>query len=242
MVSGFFNSHVEFARHYLAEIRRDETCVVFVQDEQMLEILDIKSDGEQTWDYACFPNEDLLNKYAGLGGRNGFRFYSIPRHYPENEAGREALILTMSDQIERIEDLTSELPEMTFHIAANTLVSDKLNRLGERENVNIYPCVSREKLDELWNRCDFYLDVNHWREIYDAVNVAHQNNLLIVGFENTMHHPELLVKGCKFLERDYKKMVLVIKYVMRSPELMQKLLLVQQRKKKAIWKEILKEE
>lgn len=54
--------------------------------------------------------------------------------------------------------------------------------------------------------------------------------------------PELLVKGCKFLEQDYKKMVLVIKYVMKSPELMQKLLLVQQRKKKAIWKEILKEE
>ncbi len=146
------------------------------------------------------------------------------------------------DQIERIEDLTSELPEMTFHIAANTSVSDKLNQLGERENVNIYPCVSREKLDELWNRCDFYLDVNHWREIYDAVNVAHQNNLLVMGFENTMHHPELLVKGCKFLTQDYKKMVLVIKYVMKSPELMQKLLLVQQRKKKAIWKEILKEE
>ena len=242
MVRGFFNSHAEFARHYLEEIRQNEKCVLFVQDEKMLETLDIKPDGEQAWDYACFPNEDLLNKYAGLGGRNGFRFYSIPRHYPENKAGREALILTMSDQIERIEDLTSELSEMTFHIAANTLVSDKLNRLGERENVNIYPCVSREKLDELWNRCDFYLDVNHWREIYDAVNVAHQNNLLIMGFENTLHHPELLVKGCKFLTQDYKKMVLVIKYVMRSPELMQKLLLVQQRKKKAIWKEILKEE
>ena len=38
-----------------------------------------------------------------------------------------------------------EQPEMTFHIAANTLVSDKLNQLGERENVNIYSCVSLEK-------------------------------------------------------------------------------------------------
>jgi hypothetical protein len=241
MTKAFFNSRAEFARHYLAEIRRDETCVIFIQDEKMLESLDIKADEEQAWDYACFSNEDLLNKYAELGGKNGFRFYSIPEHYPENRAGREALILTMSDQIERIEDLVRELPEMTFHIAANTLVSDKLNQLGERENVNIYPCVSREKLDELWNRCDFYLDINHWREIHDGVNAAHQNNLLILGFENTLHHPELLVKGCKFLAQDYKKMVLVIRYVMRSPELMQKLLLVQQRKKKAIWKEILKE-
>lgn len=240
VVKAFFNSRKEFLEYYVEEVSRNEKRAIFVQDEKMLEALDIKSDSEQAWNYALFSNGDLLNKYISLGGKNGIRFYAIPENYPENKARSEALILTMSDQIERIEDLTQELPEMTFHIAANTLVSDKLNRLGEKENVNIYPCVSQEKLKELWDKCDFYLDINHWREIYDAVNVAHQNNLLIMGFENTLHHGELLVKGCKFSRQDYKKMVLVIKYVMKSPELMQKLLLVQQRKKKAIWKELLK--
>lgn len=240
MVKAFFNSRKEFLEHYVEEVSRNEKRAIFVQDKKMLENLDIKPNKEQTWDYALFPNEELLNKYINLGGKNGIRIYAIPQHYPENRARGEVLILTMSDQIERIEELTQELPEITFHIAASTLVSDKLNKLGERENVNIYPCVSQEKLKELWDKCDFYLDINHWREIHDAVNVAHQKNLLIMGFENTLHHGELLVKGCKFSSQDYKKMVLVIKYVMKSPELMQKLLLVQQRKKKVIWKEFLK--
>ena len=164
------------------------------------------------------------------------------RSYPQNETKAEALILTASDQIEKIKELVYELPSMTFHIAAHTLMSDKLNKLGELESVNLYPCVSREMLDTLWDRCDFYLDINHRYEIYDAVNAAHQNNLLIMGFENTVHHKELLVNGCIYPEQEYKKMVLVIEYVLKSPVLMQKLLLAQQIKKIEIWKAVLKSE
>lgn len=239
MVKAFFQSRAEFIKHYVAEVSQNEKRMIFVQDEKMLESLHLESK-EQIWHCACFPNEGLLNKYADLGGKNGFRFYAIPENYPQNETKGEALILTASDQIERIDELVYELSDVTFHIAAHTLMSDRLNKLGERENVNIYPCVSQEMLNELWNRCDFYFDINHWNEIYDAVNVAHQNNLLIMGFENTLHHRELLVKGCIYPEQEYKKMVLVIKYIMKNPVFMKKLLLVQQIKKKEIWKEVLK--
>lgn len=239
-VIGFFDSRTEFIEHYVAEVSRNEKKMIFVQGEKMLEALHIRPEEEQNWDFACFPNERLLNKYIELGGKNGFQFYAIPEHYPQNETKAEALILTASDQIEKIEELIYELPNMTFHIAAHTLMSDKLNKLGEQENVNLYPCVSREMLDTLWSRCDFYLDINHWYEIYDAVNTAHQNNLLIMGFENTVHYRELLVNGCIYQEQEYKKMVLVIEYVLKSPVLMQKLLLAQQIKKIAIWKTLLK--
>lgn len=236
-VKAFFNSHEEFIEHYIEELAGDEKRVLFVQDESMLKSLAAQEGGKRLWEYALFSDDDLLSQYITAGGRNGFRFYAIPQHYPENKIYGEALILTRSDQIEKIDELTRELPEMIFHIAANTLVSDKLNKLGERENVNIYPCVSRDTLNTLWERCDFYLDINHWREIFDAVNMAHQNNLLIMGFENTMHHGELLVKVCKFSSEDYKKMVSVIKYVIKTPGLMRKMLFVQQRKKREIWSE-----
>ena len=63
-----------------------------------------------------------------------------------------------------------------------------------------------------------------------------------MGFENTVHHKELLVNGCIYPEQEYKKMVLVIEYVLKSPVLMQKLLLAQQIKKIEIWKAVLKSE
>lgn len=240
MVKVFFNSRAEFLKHFIMEEAAEEALIFFVQDDKMLESLSIKSDEEQAWKYVLFPNDDLLDKYTNMGGKNGIRFYEIPEHYPENRAKGEALILTNSDQVEKLEELAQELPDVTFHIAANTLVSDKLKEIGEQENVNIYPCVSQEVLDKLWDRCDFYLDINHWNEIRDAVNVAHQKNLLIMGFENTLHHKELLVEGCIYQAQEYKKMVWVIKYILKSPELMQKLLSVQQRKKEEIWKAFLK--
>lgn len=239
-VKAFFNSYKEFIGYYMEEVSINKKKILFVQDEKMLDCLSINTDKVWIWDSVWFTNDDLLNKYRNLGGKNGIRVYEIPEYYPENKARGEVLVLTGSDQIERIEELTKELSNVIFHIAAHTQMSNKLYKLEEQGNVKLYPCVSLETLNDLWAVCDFYLDINHRYEIHDAVNVAHQKNLLIMGFENTLHHKELLVKGCIYPSQEYKKMVLVIKYVMKSPELMQKLLLVQQKKKKEIWKKNLK--
>ena len=80
------------------------------------------------------------------------------------------------DKIEKIEELTQELPEVTFHIGANTMMSDTLMNLEKRGNVKLYPGLSQNTLNELWEKCDFYLDINLYGEIRDAVNVAQQNN------------------------------------------------------------------
>lgn len=233
-VKALFQSHDAFLKNFMAELASKEECVLFLQNEKELESLDLNSE-KHMWDYVLLPDDGLLHQYTSMGGQNGFRFYAIPEFYPENDVRPEALILTMSDQIEKIQEITRELPGVTFHVAANTLVSEKLEKLGEQENVNIYPCVSQDTLKSLWEKCSFYLDINHRREIHDAVNTAHQNNLLIMGFENTLHHRELLLKGCIFSEGDYEKMVYVIDYVIKNPMLMQKLRLVQQKKKVEIW-------
>lgn len=90
-------------------------------------------------------------------------------------------------------------------------------------------------MDELWKKCDFYLDINLYGEIRDAVNVAQQKNLLVMGFDDTVHHPELLAKECVYPAQEYRKMVSAIKYILKSPESIHKLLTVQQGKRKEIY-------
>ncbi len=177
-----------------------------------------------------------MDKYIHMGGENGYRFCAIPESYPVNQAKGEALILTASDRIEGVEELIQALPEMIFHIAANTQVSDKINRLGEQSNVKIYPQVSPQELEQLWGKCDFYLDINHYREIYDAVNMAHWHNLLIMGFENTVHNKKVLVERLIFPEQGSRGMIVKIRETLNNPDIMEELLVEQQNNKFEIWK------
>ena len=114
---------------------------------------------------------------------------------PEDKFGaKEALILTGTDQVESVEELIRTFPEIQFHIAANTLMSDKLMRLESYTNVLLYPCVSEIKRIDLLEKCSLYLDINHWGEIYDAVPMASLYSLIILGFDTTVHHKELILE------------------------------------------------
>ncbi len=213
-VKFFFNSYHRFVEFYLGKIEGE--IILFVQGAEQRELLGLERNGKSAWKSVLFAGRELWENYVKAGGKNGYRFYAIPERYPENHAGGNAMILTASDQIEKLEELAQELPEVIFHVAAHTQVSDKLYKLAERENVKVYPCISGAGLKDLWDKCDFYLDINHRREIDDAVNEASQRNLLILGFENTLHHREIVVEECVFLVEDYGKMVLGIKSLLKD--------------------------
>lgn len=230
VVKALFSSYSEFVEFCITEIGTRDKNILFVQEEQC-NLLNLKVNGESVWDTILFPDSELLEKYKNAGGENGYRFYAIPDQYPENHMSGNALILTASDQIEKLDELSQEMPEMRFHIAAHTQVSDKLYKLAERENIMVYPGVSKEELDGLWEKCDFYLDINHYREIDNAVDEASQRNLVIMGFENTVHQRELMVGGCVYAAQDYKKIVPVIRYLKKDLAFTQKLLLAQQKKR-----------
>lgn len=238
-VKAFFNSYHQFVEFYLEKIETEGEVILFVQEEKQWELLGLKRKGESAWKSVLFADRELLERYVNAGEQNGYEFYAIPAQYPVNHSNGNAMILTASDQIEKLEELVQELPEVTFHIAAHTQVSDKLHRLEERENVKVYPGISADDLNSLWDRCDFYLDINHYREIDDAVNEASKKNLLILGFDNTLHHKELIVKGCVFSAQDYQKMVRVVNRLQKDGELMQKVLQTQQKKRRKVWQPFL---
>lgn len=110
----------------------------------------------------------------------------------ENQHRNEVLICTNSDHIERLDDVVRAMPDLTFHIAAITEMSAKLMAFSKHSNVKLYPNVSRKKLAELFDSCDYYLDINHEREIVDAIKTAFLNNQLILGFNITVHNKQYI--------------------------------------------------
>lgn len=121
--------------------------------------------------------EQQVNWYKENSNYKCDRVYSYFENNELKFGKKEALTITESDQLEYIEQLINDFPEITFHIAASTIMSDKLTRLDINNNVELYPCITEQKRKELFERCDIYLDINHYRELYNAVNEANILNL-----------------------------------------------------------------
>ena len=160
--------------------------------------------------------EQQVNWYKENSNYKCDRLYSYLENNKSKFGRKEAFIITESDQLEYIEQLINDFPEITFHIAASTIMSDKLTRLDINNNVELYPCITEQKRKELFERCDIYLDINHYRELYNAVNEAMVNNMIILAFDNTAHSKELYPMGNIFESSNYVKMKETLKNIITS--------------------------
>ena len=153
----------------------------------------------------------------GLLCRLADRFETV---FPQNPCGEDAYILTHSDQVEQLEYLVVTLPQLHFHVAAVTLMSDKLMCLDKYPNVSLYPGVSEQKRRELLRSCSWYLDINHYQEICDAVYEAYRHNLLIVGFDSTLHNRAYVLPQCVFQAAEADKMATFLKKTFEQKEIL----------------------
>ncbi len=110
----------------------------------------------------------------------------------KNAFQNKALICTNSDRIEKCEELIKALPKMHFYIAAITEMSSKLMSLSQYDNVTLYPAARTEMIDQLFDTCDYYLDINHEAEIISAVKQAFLHDQLILGFKQTLHNKSFI--------------------------------------------------
>ncbi len=113
----------------------------------------------------------------------------------ENLHRPEALICTNSDQIEHLQEIVEAVPQMRFHIAALTEMSSKLTAMDRYENVRLYPGVKMSMLEDLFDSCDYYLDINRGNEIVSAVRRAFLHNHLIFAFREIMHGGDYTAAG-----------------------------------------------
>ena len=119
------------------------------------------------------------------------KFNHLGYHYHfkrDNFVRPDALIVTNSDQLEQIEKLVESLPKVTFRIAAVTEMSSKLLDMLRYPNVVLYQNASPQKIQELYQLSDIYLDINYGNELLQAVRQAFEHNQLVLAFEETAHN------------------------------------------------------
>ena len=134
-------------------------------------------------------------KYALLGYHYNFE--------KENTGKKAAVIFTNSDNVENLEDIVKALPDFDFHVAAITEMSSKLMAIDRYENVRLYPNVRAKKVEELFDTCDFLLDINRSKEILGAGERAFLHNHLILAFDDVLHNEHVVAKSLRFKAGDY---------------------------------------
>lgn len=132
----------------------------------------------------------------------------------ENGYKPETLICTNSDRIEQCRKIVTSLPQMHFHIAALTEMSSKLMSMGAYSNVTLYPGVKMNILDELFEKCDYYLDINHENEIVSAVRKAFLHNQLIFAFKETLHNRDYVADEHIYASNDVNQMIADMEAIM----------------------------
>lgn len=71
------------------------------------------------------------------------------------------LTFTASQELEQLDYLAEQLPNVAFHVAAWTSMGPKLYDLSNRyPNIHLHPAISKENLEELKEQMDVYLDIN----------------------------------------------------------------------------------
>ena len=105
----------------------------------------------------------------------------------KNQIVGDALILTVSDQIEQLEYLLENLPNVCFHIAATVQFSEKIRALESNHNVRLVTISNDLQLDFLVNLCDFLLDINHFQEVNSIVAKFVEAGKPVFAFDNTVH-------------------------------------------------------
>lgn len=105
----------------------------------------------------------------------------------KNTVRGDALILTVSDQIEQLEYILENLPDICFHIAAPVQFSEKIKVLESKYNVRLMTVTTEQQIDFLLNMCDFLLDINHFQEVDSIVAKFVQIGKPVFAFDNTVH-------------------------------------------------------
>ncbi|MCH4003982.1 MAG: accessory Sec system glycosylation chaperone GtfB [Lactobacillus crispatus] len=103
-------------------------------------------------------------------GNVDFQYMGMVYPHPRSNKMRpKALIFTNSDQIEKLKELVTGMPNIHFTIAAITEMSDKLLAFGGYSNVTLYPVVKPKRIKSLIKENDFYFDINYGNEILETV-------------------------------------------------------------------------
>lgn len=168
------------------------------------------------------PNTETYNKIISLLPEHQHsRVVSLGYVYDfkrSNNSHKDAFIFTNSDQIEQLETLVKSLPDMTFRVAARTEMSPALMSMVKYPNIVLYQNIDKERIDFIFENSDILLDINYYAEVMASTRRAFENNMLILGFSQTIHNDRYLAKELVFDKEDVKSLISIIKDVLSNKE------------------------
>lgn len=170
---------------------RGDRARIFVQTGEAYEKL-----REKVMDRAHY-GKDLQNPQAARDALVPLG-YVYPYRRSGNQGFRDILVMTNSDQIFQLGEIADSLPQFTFHVAAVTEMSEKLQALGSRPNIRLYPGISAGKAMCLFLSCGCLLDICEGGEILDAVRESFLSSMLIFGYLDTAHNRQLVPESALF--------------------------------------------
>ena len=125
------------------------------------------------------------------------------------------LTFTASQDIEQLDYLAERLPNVVFQVAAWTAMGPKLYDLSNRyPNIQLYPAISRDKLEELKEKMDVYLDINLLTSTADIVEeITHLSKPILAFYKSqngnngqmlySSEHPERMLADLqKLINKD----------------------------------------
>ena len=125
------------------------------------------------------------------------------------------LTFTASQDIEQLDYLAEHLPNVVFQVAAWTAMGPKLYDLSNRyPNIQLYPAISRDKLEELKEKMNVYLDINLLTSTADIVEeITHLSKPILAFYKSqngnngqrlySSEHPERMLADLqKLINKD----------------------------------------
>lgn len=131
---------------------------------------------------------------------------------------KSILIATNSDQIAQLDYLVKELSNFEFHIAAPTLMSDKLMAFKAFDNVTLYPAVNQIFIDKKLQTVGIVLDINYGSEAFNISKISFLRGVPILGFNETIHREDFILKENQFLSTKAVDLVARVRSITKDAE------------------------
>lgn len=95
---------------------------------------------------------------------------------------RRAFTLTGTDQLPGLAELLDAFPDVTFSVAAQTLMSQQLHDLARSHpNLTLTPSANHRTIREELDKASVYLDLNAGTHVLDVVRAAYHLNLVVLA-------------------------------------------------------------
>ncbi|WP_256262255.1 MULTISPECIES: hypothetical protein [Staphylococcus] len=134
-----------------------------------------------------------------------------------NNYNKQVLNLTNSDDLPNLEEIIRQCEDYEFHIGAITEMSAKLMGLGKYDNVKLYPTITQAKIDQLFQTCDVYLDINKGGEIVNAIERAMLHNQLILAYDETAHRRSFIAKKNIAKQDEPQQLIDILNEIVKEP-------------------------